>query len=39
MSICSVCQNKVKNFGGGIVRGASKEWVCRECLKRQISAQ
>lgn len=34
MSICSVCGKKVKNFGGKIILGASKEWVCKDCLKK-----
>ena len=34
MSVCSVCGEKVKNFGGRIVRGANGEWVCKKCLKK-----
>ena len=34
MKTCTVCGNKVQNIGGHIIRGKSKEWVCRECLKK-----
>lgn len=34
MSICSVCGQNVSNFSGGIVKGKSGEWVCKECLKK-----
>lgn len=34
MHICSVCHENVDNFRGKIIRGASKEWVCKECLKK-----
>lgn len=34
MSICSVCNRKVFNINFRIIRGASREWVCRDCLKK-----
>ncbi len=34
MSVCAVCGKKVRNVGGKIIRGASKEWVCKDCLKK-----
>lgn len=34
MSICEVCGRKVANINARIIRGASGEWVCRECLKK-----
>lgn len=34
MSICAVCGEKVNNFSSSIVRGKSREWVCKKCLKK-----
>ncbi len=34
MSICKVCGRKVANINCNIVRGASGEWVCKDCLKK-----
>ena len=33
-SICKVCGNEVVNWNMNIIKGASGEWVCKECLQK-----
>lgn len=34
MSVCSICGKKVVNINMNIIKGASGQWVCKNCLQK-----